>query len=171
MALASGARLGAYETVALIGAGGMGEFYRARDSRLRREVAIKVLPALVATDHDRQARFECEAQVLAALSHPHIATIFALEVGESVSPTGEARPLGRALVMELVEGPTDWIAQSPVLWRDALAIVRQIADGPEAAHEKGGLSVVRSVALLAPPSTKRREAETAALWALIAADS
>ena len=130
MPLDAGARIGPYDVVALIGAGGMGEVYRARDSRLRREVAIKVLPTLVANDHERLARFEREAQTLAALSHPHIATIFGLEEG----PGGV-----RALVMELVEGPTlaERIAQGPVPWRDALAIARQIADGLEAAHEKG----------------------------------
>ena len=79
MALAPGTRLGAYEIVALIGSGGMGEVYRARDSRLNRDVAIKVLPSEVAADHDRLARFEREAQVLASLNHPNIANIYGVD--------------------------------------------------------------------------------------------
>ena len=130
MALSAGIRFGPYEIVGAIGAGGMGEVYRAHDSRLRRDVAIKVLPTLVADDHERLARFEREAQTLAALNHPHIATIFGLEEG----PGGV-----RGLVMELVEGPTlfDRIAEGPMPWSDALRIARQIADALEAAHEKG----------------------------------
>ena len=127
--LSAGTRFGPYEIVNAIGAGGMGEVYRGRDSRLRRDVAIKVLPTLVAADHERLARFEREAQTLAALSHPHIATIFGLEEG----PGG-----ARGLIMEIVEGPTlsDRIAQGPMPWPEALTIARQIADALESAHEK-----------------------------------
>src|SRR5438045_8071492 len=96
MALSPGTRLGAYEIVAAIGAGGMGEVYRARDTRLQRDVAIKVLPDLFASDPERLARFEREAQVLASLNHPHIAAIYGLEEAGTV----------RALILELVEGET-----------------------------------------------------------------
>jgi serine/threonine protein kinase len=96
MALASGARLGLYEILASIGAGGMDEVYRARDQRLQRDVAIEVLPDLFAADPERLARFEREAQVLASLNHPHIAAIYGLEEAQGV----------RALVLELVEGHT-----------------------------------------------------------------
>src|SRR3990172_9456408 len=96
MALTPGARLGSYEIVALIGAGGMGEVYRARDTKLNRDVAIKVLPEAFTHDAERLARFKREAQVLAALNHPNIAHIHGLEESNSLL----------ALVMELVEGPT-----------------------------------------------------------------
>src|SRR5580658_3866138 len=97
MALAAGDKLGHYEILALIGKGGMGEVYRARDPRLGRDVAIKVLPAAVARDPERLARFEREAKVLAALNHSNIAAIYGLE---------ETANNGRAIVMELVDGPT-----------------------------------------------------------------
>jgi eukaryotic-like serine/threonine-protein kinase len=96
MALASGSKLGPYEIVAPLGAGGMGEVYRARDPRLGRDVALKVLPQSVASDPEGMARFEREAQVLASLNHPNIASIYGLEESGGV----------QALVMELVEGPT-----------------------------------------------------------------
>lgn len=96
MAIAAGTRFGAYEIVVLLGAGGMGEVYRARDTRLQREVALKVLPEPVASDPDRRARFAREAQALAALNHPNIATIHGIEESAAVS----------ALVMELIEGET-----------------------------------------------------------------
>src|SRR5438309_5671592 len=96
MPLAVGTRLGPYEIVGALGAGGMGEVYRARDGKLNRDVAIKVLPRLVAQDAERRARFEREAQVLASLNHPHIAAIYGLEESSGVT----------ALVMELVDGPT-----------------------------------------------------------------
>ena len=129
MALAPGSRLGAYEILSLIGSGGMGEVYRARDSRLNRDVAIKVLPADVAADHDRLARFEREAQVLASLNHPNIAQIHGVD-DSSGAP---------ALVMELVEGPTlaDRIAKGPIPLDEALPIAKQIAEALEAAHEQG----------------------------------
>lgn len=128
MTLTPGARLGPYEVVALIGIGGMGEVYRARDTQLRRDVAIKVLPAIVADDQERLMRFEREAQTLAALNHPHIASIYGLE-------RGGAAP---ALVMELVEGPTlsESISARALSEADVLRVARQIADALEAAHDK-----------------------------------
>src|SRR5882762_1735533 len=129
MNLTPGTKLGPYEIVSLIGAGGMGEVYRARDSRLGREVAIKVLPESFASDPDRLARFEREAQMLASLNHPNIAIIHGLEESSGV----------RALVMELVDGPTlaDRIAEGPIPIDEALPIARQIAEALEAAHERG----------------------------------
>src|SRR5262245_25444615 len=127
LALASGTRLGVYEIVGVLGAGGMGEVYRATDTNLKRQVAIKVLPQTVAADPERLARFQREAEVLAALNHPNIAHIHGLERSDG--------HLG--LVMELVEGPTlaDKIAQGPIPLTDALPIARQIADGLDSAHE------------------------------------
>jgi Tol biopolymer transport system component len=128
MALTSGTKLGPYEILAPLGAGGMGEVYRARDAKLGREVALKVLPAAMAGDAERMARFEREAQVLATLNHPNIAAIYGLEESGSV----------RALVMELVEGPTlaERIARSPVPLDEAMPIAQQIAEALEAAHER-----------------------------------
>src|SRR5262245_37908676 len=124
-----GTRLGPYEITSKLGEGGMGEVYRATDSKLKREVAIKVLPAVFTADPERLARFEREAQVLAALNHPHIAAIYGVEDSTST----------KALVLELVEGPTlqDRIAEGPLPLGEALAIARQIAAALEAAHEKG----------------------------------
>jgi serine/threonine-protein kinase len=129
VSLTPGARLGAYEVVARIGAGGMGEVYRARDTKLNRDVALKVLPELFTQDPDRLARFKREAQVLASLNHPNIAGIHGLEEADGM----------RALVLELVEGPTlaDRIAQGAIPVDEALPIARQIAEGLEAAHEHG----------------------------------
>src|SRR2546426_1136327 len=129
MSLAAGARLGPYEIVSALGAGGMGEVYRARDTKLGREVAIKVLPADVARDSDRIARFTREAQVLASLNHPNIAGILHLEEADGIS----------ALVMELVEGETlaDWIARGSIPIDEALPIARQICEALEAAHDHG----------------------------------
>ena len=131
MRLSPGARLGPYEIVAPIGVGGMGEVYRARDTQLGRDVALKVLPDLFATDADRLARFEREARVLASLNHPNIAAIHGLEDSKS--------PAVRALVLELVEGPTlaDHIARGPIPVDEALTIARQIAEALRAAHERG----------------------------------
>jgi serine/threonine protein kinase len=120
MPLSRGDKLGPYEIVAPLGAGGMGEVYRARDARLNRDVAIKVLPAALANDAQYMARFEREAQILAALNHPNIATVYGIEQG--------------ALVMELVEGAD---LKGPLPLDEALSIARQIAAGLEAAHEKG----------------------------------
>jgi len=129
LALTAGTRLGPYEILAPLGAGGMGEVYRARDERLHRDVAIKVLPEAVARDSERLARFEREAHVLAALNHPHIAAIHGVEEGEGI----------RALVLELVPGETlaERIAAGPIPVDEALAIARQIADALEAAHARG----------------------------------
>src|ERR1041384_8048877 len=119
-----GTRLGPYEILGPLGAGGMGEVYRGRDTRLDRDVAIKILPSAVAHDRERLARFEREAKALAALNHPNIAQIYGLE------ERGETR----ALVMELVAGSTLSVPQ-PL--DTALQYARQIADALEAAHEKG----------------------------------
>jgi serine/threonine-protein kinase len=129
MALSAGSRLGPYEILALLGAGGMGEVYRARDTTLNRDVAIKVLLPSVANDPDRLARFRREAQVLASLNHPNIAHIHGVQESDST----------RALVMELVEGPTleDRIAEGPIPLDEALPIARQIAEALEAAHDQG----------------------------------
>src|SRR5213593_3919269 len=129
MTLSTGARLGVYEVVAPIGAGGMGEVYRARDTKLNRDVAIKVLPVAFASNAERLARFTREAQTLAALNHPNIAHIHGLEESAGL----------RALVMELVDGDdlSVLIARGPMLLADALPIAKQIAEALEAAHEQG----------------------------------
>jgi serine/threonine-protein kinase len=122
MPLASGTCLGPYEIQFALGAGGMGEVYRARDSKLSRDVALKVLPEAFALDPDRVTRFKREAQVLASLNHPNIAAIYGLEESDGL----------QALVLELVEGPTlaDRIAQGPIPLDEALPVARQIADAP-----------------------------------------
>src|SRR6202795_3871022 len=124
MPLAVGDRLGPYEILTPIGAGGMGEVYKARDTKLDREVAIKVLPSALARDPERLARFEREAKVLASLNHPNIAQIYGIEESSS----------GRALVMELVPGQT---LQTPLPQAEALRIALQIAEALEVAHDKG----------------------------------
>src|SRR5215217_1150777 len=120
MNLAAGTRLGPYEVLSPLGAGGMGEVYRAHDSRLNRDVALKILPDAFASDPDRLARFTREAQTLAAFNHPHIAHIHGLEDAGGV----------RALVMELVEGEelTERIARGPIPLDEALPIARQLAE-------------------------------------------
>lgn len=130
MPLPAGTRLGPYHIVSAIGVGGMGEVYRARDARLGRDVAVKTLPDLSITDAERVARFQREAQILAALNHPHIATIYGLEDSEAGV---------RAIVMELVEGGTlaERLKIGPLSLREALTIARQVADALQAAHEKG----------------------------------
>jgi Tol biopolymer transport system component len=135
MPLNPGARLGPYEVTGAIGAGGMGAVYRARDTRLHRDVALKVLPDLFASDPERLARFTREAQVLAALNHPNIAHIHGLEE----LPASPGQPTGYALVMEFVDGEelTANIARGPMPVVDAVAIVVQIAAALEAAHEQG----------------------------------
>jgi serine/threonine-protein kinase len=129
MTLSPGTRLGSYEVTGALGEGGMGEVYRARDHRLNREVALKVLPAGFSADAERLARFEREAQVLASLQHANIAAIYGIE---------ESGPI-RALVLELVEGPTlaDRLAAGAIPVAEALTIARQIADALGAAHEAG----------------------------------
>src|SRR5688572_2016859 len=139
MSLAPGARLGAYEILSLLGAGGMGEVYRARDTRLNRDVAIKVLPEAFVHDADRLARFKREAQVLASLNHPHICALY--HIDEAPNPQSRIPNPDRVqfLVLELVDGPTlaDRIAQGPIPLDEALPIARQIAEALEAAHEHG----------------------------------
>ena len=127
--LTPGTRLGFYEIAALAGRGGMGEVYVAHDTKLGRDVAIKVLPESLASEPKRLARFEREARVLASLNHPHIAQIYGLEHAHGIA----------ALVMELVTGPTlaDHIALKPISLGEALRIARQIAEALEAAHEQG----------------------------------
>jgi eukaryotic-like serine/threonine-protein kinase len=129
MAPPDGTRIGPYEILTPLGAGGMGEVYRATDSRLKRQVAIKILPPALAGDPDRLARFQREAEILASLNHPHIAAIYGLEDAAGV----------KALVMELVDGPTlaDRIAEGPLRLDEALPIARQIAEALESAHERG----------------------------------
>jgi serine/threonine protein kinase/Tol biopolymer transport system component len=127
--LIPGLRVGPYQIVAPLGAGAMGEVYRACDTKLNREVALKVLPERFALDPDRLARFKREAQLLATLNHPNIAAIYGLEESNGV----------QALVLELVDGPTlaDRIALGPMSLEEALTIARQLAEALEAAHEKG----------------------------------
>jgi eukaryotic-like serine/threonine-protein kinase len=129
MALSAGTRLGPYEIIAPLGAGGMGEVYRARDTKLSRDVALKVLPDLLANDLERLARFQREAQIVASLNHPNIAHVYGLEDAGGV----------RALVMELVEGPTlaDRITRGAIPLDEALPIAKQIAEALEAAHDHG----------------------------------
>ena len=129
MTVSAGTRLGSYEILSALGAGGMGEVYRARDTKLNREVALKVLPEAFTLDPDRLARFKREAQVLASLNHPHIGAIYGFE------DSGETH----ALVLELVEGDTlaDRIARGAIPLDEALPIARQIAEALEAAHEQG----------------------------------
>ena len=129
MALTPGTRLGVHEIVDALGVGGMGEVYRARDTRLGREVAVKVLPDAFASDPDRLARFEREAKLLASLNHPHIAALYGME-----EAAGQ-----HFLVMELVEGETlaDRLSRGPLPVKNALTLADQIAEALEAAHEKG----------------------------------
>jgi eukaryotic-like serine/threonine-protein kinase len=129
MALAIGSRIGPHEITTLLGKGGMGEVYRARDTKLKRDVAIKLLPEEFARDSDRVARFQREAEVLASLNHPNIAAIYDLQ---------EANGL-RYLVLELVEGETlaERIARGPIPVEGALDIAKKICEALEAAHERG----------------------------------
>jgi eukaryotic-like serine/threonine-protein kinase len=127
--LPAGRQIGAYTILSLLGAGGMGEVYRARDTRLGRDVALKVLPATFITDSERLARFEREARLLATLNHPNIGAIYGFEESDGV----------RALVLELIDGPTlaERLAKGPIPLTESLAIARQVADALDAAHEKG----------------------------------
>ena len=129
MALDAGVRVACYEITAKLGAGGMGEVYRAKDTRLGRDVALKALPESVTQDQERLARFRREAQVLAALNHPHIAGIYGLEETDG----------HRVLVLEFVDGETlaARIARGPLAWDEAIAIAREIAEALQAAHERG----------------------------------
>ena len=127
--LSPGTHLGVYEVVAPIGKGGMGEVYRARDTKLGREVAIKTLPEELASDKERLARFDREARLLASLNHPKIATLHGLEEADGT----------RFLVMELVEGGSlaDRLREGPLPLERAFDIARQVAEALEAAHDKG----------------------------------
>src|SRR5262245_53326639 len=129
LGLTPGTRFGSYEVAAALGEGGMGAVYRARDTKLNRDVALKVLLPDVANDPERLARFRREAQVLASLNHPHIAAIHGLEESDGTI----------ALVLELVEGPTlaDRIARGAIPLKEALELAKQIAEALEAAHEHG----------------------------------
>src|SRR5271154_5344710 len=129
MALTSGSRVGTYEILSPLGAGGMGEEYRARDSKLGRDVAVKVLPEAFARDAERMARFQREAKVLASLNHPNIAAIYGFEDSGAT----------HALVMELVEGPTlaDRIKAGRISIEETLPIAKQICEALEYAHERG----------------------------------
>src|SRR5437870_8289509 len=128
MTLLVDTQLGPYRIVAPLGAGGMGEVYKARDTRLKRDVAIKVLPEAFAQDPERLARFQREAELLASLNHPNIATLYGLETAGDLI----------AIVLELVEGETlaDIIARGPIPLDEAAPILGQIADALEAAHER-----------------------------------
>src|ERR1700693_4861604 len=130
MPLSAGTKLGTHKVLAPIGAGGMGEVYQAHDTKLGRDVAIKMLPEAFAHDPDRLSRFQREAKMLAALNHPNIATIYGLEQSNATS----------YLVMELVSGETLQQRLAREGWlpiEDALGVCRQIAEALEAAHEKG----------------------------------
>ena len=133
MGLPAGTRLGPYEVVSPLGAGGMGEVYRARDTRLGRDVALKVLPGSLSLDPERLARFDREARTLASLNHPHIAQIYGVED----APDATGRHM--ALVMELVQGEdlSQRIDRGPIPTAEALLMARQVADALEAAHEAG----------------------------------
>src|SRR5215813_2522735 len=129
MALTIGTQLGSHEITALLGKGGMGEVYRARDLKLKREVAIKILPEEFSRDADRVSRFQREAEVLASLNHPNIAAIHEFEETNGT----------RYLVLELVEGETlaDRLAREPIPIEEALTIAKEICDALQAAHDRG----------------------------------
>jgi eukaryotic-like serine/threonine-protein kinase len=129
MPLSAGDKLGPYEVLALIGKGGMGEVYKARDTRLKRDVAIKALPAALAHDPERMARFEREARLLASLDHPNIGAIYGLEESNGT----------RVLILALIEGPTlaDRIAAGPIPLEEAIHIAQQITEALEYAHDRG----------------------------------
>jgi serine/threonine protein kinase len=129
MSLSPGTRIGPYSVTVPIGAGGMGEVYRARDTNLERDVALKVLPQNLSGDNERLLRLQREARMLAALNHPNIAHVYGLETADGVT----------AFAMELVEGPTreDRMAAGPIPIEEAVRIARQIADALETAHEQG----------------------------------
>jgi len=137
MALAAGTRLGPYEILAAIGAGGMGEVYRARDTKLGRDVALKILPDSFVDDPDRVSRFRREAQVLASLNHPHIAAIYGLEEASPSTSSGQAAV--QFLVLELVEGDTlaERLQRGALPVEDTLRFALQIAEALESAHESG----------------------------------
>jgi len=143
MAITPGTRIGVYEILGSLGAGGMGEVYRARDTKLGRDVALKVLPPAFTADADRVARFEREARLLASLNHPHIGAIYGFEDASEVP----------ALVLELVEGETldDRLGRDPLPLSEALAVAEQIADALDAAHGPGS-----SIGISNPPTSRSR---------------
>ena len=134
MTLSPGTRLGPYEIIGAIGAGGMGEVYRAKDGNLNRDVAIKVLPAAMAADPERLARFKREAQVLASLNHPNIAHVYGFE-----SATLDDGTKAHFLAMEMVEGEdlSERLKRGAIPIEESIAIARQIAEGLEDAHDHG----------------------------------
>ena len=146
MALIPGTRLGPYEIVSALGAGGMGEVWRARDTKLGREVAIKALPEVFAADPDRRARFEREAKLLASLNHPNIGTIHGLEDADGTT----------ALILELIEGDTlaERLQRGAIPVEETLKLALQIAEALEAAHERG---VIHRD--LKPANTERKESQ------------
>jgi eukaryotic-like serine/threonine-protein kinase len=129
MPFPTGAKFGHYEILAAIGAGGMGEVYRAADTRLKRQVAIKILPPALALDQDRMTRFEREARLLALLDHPNIGAIFGIEESDGA----------KALILALIDGPTlaDRIAVGPIPLDEAIPLARQMAEAIEYAHDRG----------------------------------
>src|ERR1700758_2840990 len=129
MAITIGSKLGLYEITALLGKGGMGQVYRARDTKLKRDVAIKTLPDEFSHDADRLSRFQREAEVLASLNHPNIAAIYDLQEADGA----------RFLVLELVEGETlaDRIVRGPIPIDETLQLAKSICEALEAAHEQG----------------------------------
>src|SRR5574338_101784 len=129
MPITVGTKLGCYEILSPLGVGGIGEVFRARDTKPSRDVALKILTQAFALDADRVARFKREAQMLASLNHPNIAAIYGFE--DTTTP--------QTLVLELVEGPTlaEWIAHGPMPIDDVVAIARQVCDALDAAHEQG----------------------------------
>ena len=133
MALSPGTRIGGYEIVGTLGVGGMGEVYRARDLRLQRDVAFKILPPLFVSDPERLARFEREARLLASLNHPHIAAIYGIE------ESGAGAQRMPVLVLELVDGETieDRLGKGPIPPDEAIGIALQVAEALEAAHDRG----------------------------------
>ena len=147
-----GKRLGSYEITAKLGEGGMGEVYRATDSKLKRDVAIKVLPQEFTADQERLARFEREAQLLAQLHHPNIASIFGMEESDGT----------RALIMELVEGPTlaERLEQGPLPFNECLSVSLQIAHALEEAHERESSTEISSLRTSRPPSKGKSKSST-----------
>ena len=154
----AGRRLGVYQVHSLLGVGGMGEVYRARDTKLDRDVAIKILPHDVADDPDRLARFGREARVLASLNHPHIGAIYGFE--EALTSDG-LRVSG--LVLELVEGDTlaERLNRGTIPIRDALPIARQIAEALDAAHQRAS-----SIATSSRRTSKSHRVEWSRSWTL-----
>jgi eukaryotic-like serine/threonine-protein kinase len=136
MPLSPGSRLGVFEVISIIGRGGMGEVYRARDTRLARDVALKMLPDAAASDLEWRTRLERQARALASLNHPNIAAIYGLEESRSAETS---RASGAAIVMELVDGETlaDRLSRGPLSLDESLSVAGQIADALDAAHHKG----------------------------------